>query len=170
MLELAKKYQEEVFWAFKPHPLLRPKLEYMWGEKRTADYYSEWERLENAQVETGKYIGLFMHSDAMIHDCGSFTVEYHYSGKPVMYLMSDNDLTLGFNEFQQRAFDLHYKGWSESDIEKFIIDVINGIDPMAKDRTEFLQKSLTPPNGKDASENIIEVLLSSDAERRVKFS
>ena len=54
---------------------------------------SEWESLSNAQLETGKYVDLFMTSDAMIHDCGSFTIEYHYTLKPVMYLVKGEEHT-----------------------------------------------------------------------------
>ncbi len=166
MLELAEKYQDKVQWAFKPHPLLRAKLEGKWGKQKTDEYYGRWETLSNAQYVDGKYLGLFMHSDAMIHDCGSFTVEYHYTGNPVMYLMSDNDLTHGFNQFQQQAFDLHYKGWCKEEIENFVNDVIEGIDPMKQKRTDFISKFLTPPDGKTASENIIDCILDKSTERK----
>ena len=42
MLLLAKKYSDKVQFAFKPHPALRGKLEYMWGKEKTDNYYQEW--------------------------------------------------------------------------------------------------------------------------------
>lgn len=75
-----------------------------YGEKRKTDrYYSEWESLSNAQLETGKYVDLFMTSDAMIHDCGSFTIEYHYTLKPVMYLVKGEEHTKMMNAFAKRG-------------------------------------------------------------------
>ena len=43
-------------------------------------------KLWNAQMVDGRYIEVFKHSDAMIHDCGSFSLEYFYAHKPMMFL------------------------------------------------------------------------------------
>ena len=77
MLEFAKKYKNQVQWAFKPHPLLYKNLVSVWGEERTDHYYQQWASLPNSQLELGRYEALFKYSDAMIHDCASFTIEYH---------------------------------------------------------------------------------------------
>ena len=76
MLELAKKYSDRIQFAFKPHPVLYSELckHKEWGIKRTDSYYKQWCTLENCQLETEEFIDLFMTSDAMIHDCGSFCV------------------------------------------------------------------------------------------------
>ena len=41
MLELAEKYRDEIQFAFRPHPLLRPRLnaDGHWGEQKTTEYY-----------------------------------------------------------------------------------------------------------------------------------
>lgn len=159
MLSLAKKYKDQIQIAFKPHPVLLSKLYETWGKEKTDNYYSEWEKYENTQLVLGEYIGLFMHSDALIHDCTSFTVEYHYTQNPVMYLVKDENHAIGLNEFGKLAFDLHYKGKNEEDIEMFINNVINGKDEMKEARIKFYNDYLLPPNGKSASENIINVIL-----------
>lgn len=170
MLELASRYQSKVYFAFKPHPVLRKVLYNLWGEQRTEAYYKKWANLENAQIEEGKYLGLFKWSDAMIHDCGSFTVEYHYTENPVLYLVKDDKITDGFNGFQQRAFDLHYKAKSKEEIENFILNVINGVDPMKEDRILFKEECLIPPLGNTASQNIIDCILYKGKDKQFKAS
>lgn len=97
----------------------------LWGKEKTDRYYSEWECLPNAQLETGEYVDLFMTSDAMIHDCGSFTIEYHYTLKPVMYLVNGREHTKMMNAYAKEAYDLHYKGKNMKDIRSFIENVIS---------------------------------------------
>jgi hypothetical protein len=75
MLEMARKYADRIQFAFKPHPLLRNNLRACWPEEKIDAYYRQWETLPNTQLELGSYKGLFVHSDAMIPDCGSFTIE-----------------------------------------------------------------------------------------------
>ena len=159
MLELAKKYKNSVQFAFKPHPVLLSKLYEKWGKEKTDEYYSLWANGENTQLITGEYIPLFMYSDALIHDCGSFTIEYHYTKKLVMYLIKDEKHAEGLNDFGKKAFDLHYKGKNEDDIEGFINNVINGKDEMKEARIRFYNDYLLPPNGKSPSENIINAIL-----------
>lgn len=159
MLIISEKYQDYIQIAFKPHPILLTKLYEIWGEKKTDNYYSKWENGANTQLELGEYAGLFMHSDAMIHDCGTFTVEYHYTHNPVLYLLNGTNHEKDMNEFGRMAFDLHYKGRSEEDIESFINDVIDGRDEMKEVREKFYNDYLLPPNGLSASDNIIKAIL-----------
>lgn len=161
MLELARKYSDDVFFAFKPHPLLKIKLEKFWGKKKTCQYYSAWSDLKNGQYVIGKYDGLFKYSDAMIHDCSSFTLEYHYTQNPIMYLVKDIEHINQLNSFGQHAFELHYKGYTSNDIEQFVQNVINGIDPLKDQRKCFYDDCLVPPNGKTACENIVNCILGT---------
>lgn len=160
MLEIADKYKDKIQIAFKPHPLLLTKLYEIWGKEKTDNYYSLWENGENTQLVLGDYVPLFLYSDAMIHDCGSFQVEYHYTKKPVMYLTKDEHHADGLNDFGKMAFDLHYKGRSEKDIEAFINNVIGEKDDMKEVREKFYNDYLLPPDGNSASENIIKAILS----------
>jgi hypothetical protein len=159
MLSLAKKYEDIIQIAFKPHPVLRTKLYQVWGKEKTDYYYSLWEKGENTQLVLGDYVPLFMYSDALIHDCGSFTVEYHYTKKPVMYLLKDESHKDSLNEFGRMAFDLHYIGRSVEDIESFIIDVVAGRDELKMARVKFYNDYLCPPYGNSASDNIINAII-----------
>ena len=159
MLEMRDKYQDRVFFVFKPHPALRFRLYEYWGKEKTDSYFARWEKEGCSHVETGKYISLFKYSDAMIHDCASFTIEYLYMDKPVMYLLRDGRHEDNMIPYAKEAFDLHYKGSAQKDIENFILDVINDVDPLKEKRIQFKEKSLLPPNGRTACENIVDSIL-----------
>ena len=136
MLEVAKRYSNNIQFVFKPHPRLFSELckHPEWGEERTMVYYDAWVTMENTQLQTGEFVDLFMTSDAMIHDSGSFGVEYHYSGNPVMYI-ADNfeEQVAEMSEFGQLAMRQHYVGKSKEDIINFIEDTVLG----ENERTTF---------------------------------
>lgn len=158
MLEVAKKYSDRVQFAFKPHQLLKFKLIEMWGEEKTNDYYKQWGTLPNCQLEEGDYVDLFIGSDAMIHDSCSFTTEYLYQRKPVMYLLKNNPQDV-FNDFGIMSFEQHYHGCTREDIEHFIEDVVlAGNDPKRESRERFFELYLGPYKGKLPSENIMEII------------
>lgn len=159
ILELAQKYRQITQWAFKPHPLLRTKLYKVWGTERTDAYFNKWHKLDNAIVSEGEYLGLFKHSDAMIHDCGSFKIEYLSTGNPAMYLMKDEQEYDYPNTQTQEAIELHYKAYNKQDIEAFVINVIDGKDELRHSRVEYKSKYLTPPYSKYACDNIINAIL-----------
>lgn len=161
MWSLTQKYEKDIQFAFKPHPRLLTELYKHpdWGKEKADAYYSLWENSNNTQLEIGNYIELFKTSDAMIHDCASFTVEYHYTQKPVMFLTDDPDRlkrTESMSEFGCQAFDAHYQGIKESEICSFLTDiVINGHDTMKKNREQFYQKYLIQPDNKKTTSQLI---------------
>lgn len=162
MLRLADKYHDKVVFAFKPHPVLYTKLLRCWGQEKTDRYYSEWKSRENCQLENGAYDGLFKHSDGMIHDCSSFVNEYQYSQRPALYLLRKENDCSNLTSLGRNSFDLHYKATNELQIEEFIQNVINGIDPLKDAREQFYKTQLLPPHGKSACENIINVILGEE--------
>lgn len=161
MLELAEKFKDNVQFAFKPHPVLKFRLINLWGTEKTEDYYQRWANLSNAQLETGDYIDLFRTSDAMIHDSGSFLLEYlHLPQNPILYLVRDRaNLYTSLNEFSSQAVDLHYHAENLEQIEHFIQDVvINGNDPMKAQREQFFKDYLYPKDGIMPSQKIMNIL------------
>lgn len=163
MLEFKEEYKDRVQFAFKPHPQLKTALynHKDWGKKRTDAYYKEWENGENSSFVAGEYIDLFKSSDGMIHDSHSFTVEYLYVDKPVMF-MTNYDRESQCNAVGKKAFAAHYHGTSCEDIRSFIEDVIlGGMDTMAEKRHQFYEEILVPPNGKSVAENIVNEITSA---------
>jgi CDP-glycerol glycerophosphotransferase (TagB/SpsB family) len=147
-IEIANKYKNFIQIAFKPHPLLKSKLyeHNDWGKEKTDEYYSSWNSNDNSFFSDGEYINLFIKSDALIHDCGSFMIEYLYTKNPVIYI-SRQDTTY-LSDFGKKAFNMHYKGSSNSEIENFIKNVVmENDDPMKNKRHEFYTKYLEVNNG-----------------------
>ncbi|XEH48871.1 hypothetical protein NMD75_12125 [Edwardsiella tarda] len=132
MMDMAIKYSDEVQFAFKPHPILRSKLydNISWGKEKTDEFYSFWDFSDNTQYCDTEYASLFLSSDGMIHDSGSFLAEYLFVEKPVLYtsnLTSDN-MKCYYNDFGLSALDSHFiaEGDRQKEIiEKFILDIID---------------------------------------------
>lgn len=137
MKELAVKYADRITIAFKPHPVLRSRLDELWGSEATDAYYRFWEESGNTFVAEGEYAALFAGSDALIHDCGSFTAEYMYTGKPALYVFR-KDRRAVENEFGRRALAAHYSAHESADIEAFVENVVlAGVDGMRAERESF---------------------------------
>lgn len=159
MVHVAKKYEDQIQIAFKPHPNLRGKLNDVWGKESTDNYYDQWQKMPNSQLEEGDYIDLFLQSDAMIHDCSSFLVEYLYTQKPVLFLVNNEKMKNQFNTIGKKALMNMPLGYTEKDILDFINDtIIEGKDPFKNKREQFFKEYLKPPNNQLASQNIYEYL------------
>ena len=160
MLEIADRFKNEIQIAFKPHPFLYPTLcqEKFWGKDKTDEYYAKWENLENGQLEDGSYAELFCTSDAIIHDCGSFTIEYLYTRKPAMYLI-DNPEDREADSLGHEALDCYYHGTSKDEIESFIKNVvISGNDELRDKRNIFYEKYLKSNDNTTVADNIIKII------------
>lgn len=159
MLKMAEKYKTSVEMCFKPHPLLRNKLCIFWGEQKTEEYYDKWNQGCNTFLTEGQYTDLFLTSDAMIHDSASFIVEYLYVDKPVLRTLNGENLKEQFSSFGFSCLDCHYKSYNEQDIEQFILNVINEVDPLKEQRAKFISDVLLPKGS--PSQNIIDDILDS---------
>ena len=162
MLDIAQNYKDKIQFVFKPHPRLMTELyaHSDWGKERTDNFYHLWETMPNTKLETGNYIDLFMTSDAMIHDSSSFSVEYLYTGKPVMYITEKEDeYRKELNGLGNGALDQHYIGTNIVAIYRFIDDVtIKGNDVMKERRNKFVNNFLLPPNDKSVTENTMDII------------
>lgn len=160
MVDIAKKYKDVVQFAFKPHPYLFNQLckTEGWGETKALEYYDLWRNMENTQLEDGLYANLFNSSDAIIHDCASFKVDWLYTQKPGFYVMraeSDDKI----NQIGNESLLCYYRGDTREDIENFITNVVlNGKDSLEEQRNKFFNKYLISPNSKSAALNIIDEL------------
>ena len=156
MFELAEKYKDSIQIAFKPHPMLKPKLDQRWGREKADEYYNRWAELENGQLEQGEFKDLFLGSDAMILDSISFIAEYTITNKPAFFTIGKTS-RVNLNTFGKKIFKELYKpnGDLKKGIEDFVVNVvINGNDYQREKRTQFINEYMLPPNGISASENI----------------
>lgn len=127
--EMALTYKDDIYWSFKPHPLLKENLliHPAWGKQRTEDYYSFWAKFESSQLDEGEYIGLFKNSDAMILDSSSFLGEYLFVDKPILYLLKKGSLNY-FSNFGHKCLSVSSQALGNKEIEKFIVQLLNDED------------------------------------------
>lgn len=162
MLEIAELYNDTVQFAFKPHPMLLNALykHPKWGKEKTDLYYQKWADGKNTILINGDYIGLFKSSNAMIHDCASFLIEYMYTRKPVLYLGLNRDKYS--NIVGKKAYNCHYHGNNIEDIKLFIENVVlEGNDELKSTREAFYNEVLVPPNACSVAENIVKEIKKS---------
>lgn len=167
MLKMVEKYRNQVQWVFKPHPLLRNKLDNLWGKEKTDKYYAIWENTENSSLVNGDYVDLFLSSDAMIHDSGSFIFEYLLVNKPVLRPLNNIPLKQLYNQFALSCLDNYYFAENEKEIEDFINMVILGDDPKKIQRTEFIRDTVIGANSSTPSQMIVDDIISSIKEHKV---
>lgn len=55
----------------------------------------------------------FKESDALIHDCSSFTMDYMMTGKPCLYLLIRGTHKQNFIEPAKDAFNAHYHAFKK---------------------------------------------------------
>ena len=162
MCDIVKLYEGRIQFVLKPHPSLISSFyaHQDWGKERTDRYFNQWSDGKNTQVETGEYIDLFMTSDAMIHDCGSFTAEYLFTNKPVLFTSKDiNNVYSTLDPFGVKCLDLHYKGSSKEDLIAFLDNVvIDGEDPLSDSRRLFYEDILLRETAGDVGNNIYQAL------------
>ena len=165
MLELALEYSGRMQFAFKPHPKLKAELYRYpeWGPERTDAYYQAWADLPNGQLELGEYAELFAQSDALVHDSGSFIIEYMVTGNPCCFLHGKDAAVLpDFNEMTAACHAAHYLADSVEELDRFLQDVVaGGNDPKAAERRTCVERFIQPPDGRPAAQNIIDAILGN---------
>ena len=146
ILELPQKYPELDF-IFRPHPFLFYNLvsNRIWSEEEKDLYLEKINQIPNIVYDAdGDYFETFANSDAMIHDCGSFTAEYLFTEKPCCYMLKNEyQIQNEFLPMGQECLKHYYKAYEKEDIYKFIEDVVIGeIDPLKAERERFSRESL----------------------------
>jgi len=165
MVELARRHTADLQIAFKPHPGLLTELYKHpdWGQQRADEYYDLWRRMPNTQLADGEFVNLFQGSDAMVHDSGSFVIDYLYFDHPVMYVTQDMERAKSYvNEPGRHAYDAHYSGKTMADVEHFITDVVlGGNDPLKPVREAYYQEFLVQPDGQLTAQNMYNDIVQS---------
>lgn len=148
MLKIAEEYSSKIQFIFKPHPYLLHTLYEECGKEYADQYYRKWETMPNTNIWLGDYIDLFLTSDGMIHDCSSFSNDYLYTKKPVMFISRPNHEEY-LNDFGRECYNHHYIGRNMNDVRAFLDEIIlKGEDTMKSDRINFYENSLLPPDNK----------------------
>jgi hypothetical protein len=140
-MQLPDRYPE-IDFVFRPHPFLfkvisRPG---MWGQERVDAYVENLKKKPNViWSDGGDYFREFAESDGCIQDCGSYLVEYFYTGKPCCYMLkSPEDIETKFAPLGRKCLEHCYIAYDTDAIDGFVRNVImSGNDPKAAARAEF---------------------------------
>lgn len=122
VLEFAKKHPE-FHWVFKPHPRLSRELvnKQFMSKENVEKYYADWAKIGTV-YEGPDYKSLFKTSHCMITDCGSFLMEYFFTGNPLIHLVS------GFAHQPcyplKKVLNNYYEVYSYSELEEIMEDVL----------------------------------------------
>lgn len=157
--QLAVKYKDEIQWSFKPHPLLKGNLYQHpdWGKKKTDEYYLFWSESDFCQIDNGEYIDLFKSSDAIVHDCGSFIVDYLFTGHKCAYLeLNSDDQLKAINEFGLRALDCYTRIRAVEQVEGFLKEILCGDCSIENSYADFMDEYVYPYRNKMPSLKIVE--------------
>jgi hypothetical protein len=165
MKDISIRLKEQVQFSFKPHPILKQKLieHPLWGVDKVEEYYQYWQESDNTQIDEGEYNELFLTSDVMVHDSGSFLAEYLYVNKPVMYLYNITTKTR-FNDYGLRCLDCCYFEVN-NDVEKFLLDIISNKDDKLEVREKFINDTLRNKSNTLPSLNIFNEVCSKVFEK-----
>lgn len=121
ILKLPEMFPELDF-VFRPHPLLFTTLinNQLWTQQDT-DNYIKMLKEKGVEYSTGgDYLGIFAECDAIVNDCGSFTVEWLYTGKPGCFVYNKDLREKHLTTLMNKAIARYTIARSEQDIVDFI--------------------------------------------------
>jgi CDP-glycerol glycerophosphotransferase (TagB/SpsB family) len=154
ILNFAKEHPEFNF-IFKPHQGFRKRVvKYgVFTEEQAKNYYEEWEKIGTV-YDKGDYFDLFVNSDCLITDCGSFLAEYLPTKQPVIHLINENSFE--HSPALKKASSNYYKVKNLEEMnEAFQKVLVQEEDPLREARLKDLEDLNLVTN---ATENIITYL------------
>ena len=145
LLTLPKKYPN-IDFVFRPHPFLFAKLleEDIWPKEKIDNYIVTMKGYPNViYQEGGDFSFDFVNSDGIIHDCGSFLVEYLLTEHPACYMQTKKENCRFYTKLGQKCLEHCYIADTESAILKFIDEIIlKENDFMQEKRVKFVESNL----------------------------
>ena len=155
-LQLPDRYPE-IDFIYRPHPYLFRSLrrEDLWGEEKVEAYLAALKAKKNVFFDdNGDYFPSFVNSDACIQDCGSYLVEYLYTGKPCCYMLKqESDIGRKFSKLGKDCLEQCEIAYDTGAIDAFIRDIVlRGNDPKKASRLEFMRRIMVHyPHAADAA-------------------
>lgn len=144
ILELPQLFPN-IDFIFRPHPLLFVNLERegFWTKKEIEDYIKKITDSGMIYSYGGDYLDVFQNSDAIIHDCASFIMEYLFTGKPCCFVAKKENKNI-FSKLGKACLKNYYMAYNKQDIIDFINNVVViGADPLIDKRKKFFERKLT---------------------------
>ncbi len=145
--------------VFRPHPVLRPKLEEAWGHKRARAYYDEWHRAKCGLLDNDSVNVSFHRSSAMMHDSLSFLAEYVITRKPAAYLCRNPELIRErLNGIGKELLDLHVAVSNANQLEAWVVSVLQGKSPKRATLTDQKREQIFGRAGSDMGTRLVDLL------------
>lgn len=154
----AEKHKDIVL-LWRPHPLLMGALvnnHYMTQEEM-GRFVAEKTAMDNVILDQGEdYRPAFAASDGMISDGTTFSIEYLYTGKPLM--LTTRKIKSFYNgEALKKSL---YIGEKAQDIAVFMDDFSAGRDPKRQAREALRRELFFQPQGKSVGQNIADHIIA----------
>lgn len=142
--QLPKLYPN-INFIFRPHPALFLCLTFhkMWSQEKVNAYIDDMKNNPNVIFsDSSDYFEEFAQSDGIIQDCGSYLVEYFYTGKPQCYMLkSEKDIDAKFVELGKKCLEHSYIAYEKEHILNFIDNVILAEKDDKKEARNIFAKS-----------------------------
>lgn len=158
--EFFKKLPEmypEAHFVFRPHPSLFTAVvnEGIWSNQQVEEYLKEIEAAGISYSTEADYLHLYNECDAIINDCGSFTIEWLFTGKPGCFMMNPLLSKEHLTTLMHRALKHYTIAREEKDISSFIEMVLD--DRYEIKREAWVEKNIMV-NYPNVSDKILEKL------------
>ena len=156
LLELPDRFPD-IDFVFRPHPLMFIRLinEKVWTEEQVESYLAELKKAGIEYSDGGDYLHLFAECDAIINDCGSFTMEWLFTGKPGCFVLNEDLKEEHLTTQMNKAITRYRIARSEEDIIGFISDVAGDRYPEKQAMDDWVRENIAI-NYPHAAEKILE--------------
>lgn len=143
ILELPSIFPE-VDFVFRPHPLLFTAMinNNYWTQKDVDEYLKQLEKLGIEYSSGGDYLELFNECDAIINDCGSYTVEWLFTGKPGCFVYSEKLNAEYLTELMNECIEKYTIAHDREDILNFIKNVVEDKVTIPSDVEKWVDKNI----------------------------
>ena len=158
VLKLPDMFPETDF-VFRPHPLLFARLinENIWTQDQVDSYLTALKKAGMEYSDGGDYMQLFAECDAIINDCGSFTMEWLFTGKPGCFVLNKKLKKEHLTTQMQHAVKRYRIARNAEDIIEFISNISDGLYPAEHDMDGWIRKNIAV-NYPNASRMILKEL------------
>lgn len=144
--------------VFRPHPLTFNNFISLGliSADEVDKYLIKFEKDEQLYYDqTEEYFTTFWHSDVFVGDISSIIPCYFLTGKPIIYC---HTAAIDDNDIMKKIISVSYNAYSFEDVEKYLLDLQNGIDPLKEKRLKLKDELFEDKYVKYVIENIIQVL------------
>ena len=149
----------EIDFVFRPHPLLFTSMvnEKIWTQNDVRNYIRTLQSNGIMYSYGGDYLKLFSECDAIINDCGSFTVEWMFTGKPACFIYSRRLNSKQLTNLMNKCIEHQYIAHNKEDILEFINDSVVNNYPEITKMSDWTRNNIAI-NYPDVSKKLLEDL------------